>query len=83
MQVVASSVVKAYELSMESERESVMRSYVDSVIDLYMMVEHPDVWKSVESKRRAAESDEMTLDELSADTMDEMLEKMRRAAGML
>ena len=60
-----------------------MRSYVDSVIDLYMMVEHPDVWKDVEARRKAAESDEMTLDDLSAESMDEMLEKMRRAAGML
>ena len=84
VRVAAQVVVDAYHSAVDYERESRRREYVESVIDLYMMVEHNEFWQDVQAKRRMdAQSDEVKLDEMSADTMDEMLEKMRRAAGML
>lgn len=84
VRVAAQSVVDEYHRHVDYDREVAKREYVESVIDLYMMVEHNDFWQEVHARRKMSEDgDEIKLDELSADTMDEMVEKMRRAAGML
>lgn len=81
VQVVAKSVVRAYDCAIRNERD---RSFVElarSLFDNWLQVEHREVWDEVE-RIRSSESDEVKLDQFSADTMDEMIDNMRRWAGM-
>ena len=82
-QVAARSVKKAHDAFVdgkEHEREMEERS---ELVELYIKLNFPELHEAVERNRIAQPDDEVKLDELSADDMDEMLQKMRAAAGML
>jgi len=75
-------VVAAYRESVRFEERKQNFEQLRSLFDLWIRIEHPQVWDEIEASRRDND-DEVKLDSLSADTMDEMITKMRRMAGML
>lgn len=75
-------VVAAYRESIRFDERKQNFEQLRSLFDLWIRIEHPKVWDEIESSR-PRDDDEVKLDSLSADTMDEMIMKMRRVAGML
>ena len=84
VQIIAASFVRIYKDSIEREREKTRMKFSASMFDNWLMFEHYDAWEYVMRARKEKDDgfDEIKLDEMSADTMDEMIEKMRRAATM-
>lgn len=82
VQIAARMVCKAYSVEMGRLRDEMWRKFAESIADVWMMLDHPQVWEQVRNKPDDG-FEEQKLDELSADDMDEMIEKMRRVAGML
>ena len=81
VRVAAKSMVRVYRESVRWDEKRSDDERIRDIIDLWVQFEHPQAWESISRSR--ASQDETTLDDLSADTMDEMIEKMQRMAGML
>lgn len=82
VQSVASDAAHLHSIRVRSMvRESDFK-VVGDIIDMYVKLNFPDAYDAM----HAADSmpdDAYTLDDFSADSMDEMIGKMRAAAGML
>ena len=54
---------------------------VGDIVDMYVHLNFPEAYDAM--KRAEKSDDSYTLDDFLADSMDEMVERMRAAAGML
>lgn len=83
VQSIAKRISRMYDMRVAEARRKADLENIKDVVELYIRLNFPELWDSMEAARRAQPDDEVKLDELEADTMDEMIQKMRAVAGML
>ena len=81
VKIAAISMVRVYRESMRFDEKKNDFESLRGMFDLWLQIEHPDAWRDI-SHMRESRNDEIKLDELSAESMDEMIEKIRRLADM-
>ena len=79
-QAMAKNLSHAYSVRHEEFMRKSRMDLIGDIIELYFKWNFPEAY---EASRAREAAEELTLDDFSADSMDEMIEKMRAAAGML
>lgn len=80
VQVAAISLVRSNNIYERRGELKAKHSYIDDLIDLYLKLNHPKVFEELEHERMLNE--EKPDQELVAQDMNEMLDKMLQLAGM-
>lgn len=80
---VAMAIVRQHESWVNAKKNEQRVKHADDLLELYIKLNFPKVYEDLERKRLAEKESIPTFDGMEADSMDDMLDKLRAVAGML